>query len=137
MPTKSADVKNEKRSRIAQCTLDVVDVERMAEFWSAALGYRAERDEGDSIHLVPSSGDGPTVWLQPADELKRGKLRCHMDLTADDPAAEVERLLSLGAQRTDVGQTGREGFEVLVDPEGNEFCVLGVHRPLGDPRQTR
>ena len=51
-----------------------------------------------------------------------------MDLTADDPVAEVERLLSLGARRTDVGQTGREGFEVLADPEGNEFCILGAHR---------
>jgi predicted enzyme related to lactoylglutathione lyase len=114
-------------SRIAQCTLDVVDVERMAEFWSTALGYRAEHDQGDSIHLAPASGDGPTIWLQPTDEFKRGKLRCHLDLEADDPPAEVERLLTLGAQRTDVGQTGREGFEVLIDPEGNEFCVLGVH----------
>jgi glyoxalase superfamily protein len=50
-----------------------------------------------------------------------------MDLKADEPAAEVERLISLGARRTDVGQTGCEGFEVLADPEGNEFCVLGVH----------
>ena len=114
-------------SRIAQCTLDVVDVERMAVFWSAVLGYRVERDEGDSIHLVPASGDGPTMWLQPSADLKRDKLRCHMDLKADDPAAEVERLISLGARRTDVGQTGCESFEVLADPEGNEFCVLGVH----------
>jgi hypothetical protein len=120
-------------SRIAQCTLDVVDVERMAEFWSAVLGYRAERDEGDSIHLTPRSGDGPTMWLQPTDEIKHSKLRCHMDLKADDPVAEIERLLSLGARRTDVGQTGREGFEVLVDPEGNEFCILGAH-PTGQDR---
>jgi predicted enzyme related to lactoylglutathione lyase len=114
-------------SRIAQCTLDVVDVERMAEFWSAVLGYRAERDEGDSIHLASPSGNGPTMWLQPTAQLKDGKLRCHMDLTADDPAAEVERVLALGARRVDVGQTGHEGFEVLIDPEGNEFCILGAH----------
>jgi predicted enzyme related to lactoylglutathione lyase len=104
----------------------VVDVERMAEFWSSVLGYEAERDEGDSIHLAPPSGNGPTMWLQPTNDFKRDKLRCHMDLRADDPTAEVERILSLGARRADVGQTGREGFEVLVDPEGNEFCVLGV-----------
>jgi hypothetical protein len=30
----------------------------------------------------------------------------------------------MGARRVDVGQTGNEGFEVLADPEGNEFCVL-------------
>ena len=53
-----------------------------------------------------------------------------MDLEADDAVAEVERLLALGARRTDVGQTGREGFEVLVDPEGDEFCILTLI-PLG------
>jgi catechol-2,3-dioxygenase len=118
-------------SRLAQCTLDVVDVERMAAFWCAVLGYRAEHDEGESIHLAPPTGDGPTMWLQPTDELKVGKLRCHIDLRADDPNAEVERVLSLGARRTDVGQTGQETFEVLVDPEGNEFCILGV-RPRSE-----
>ena len=36
----------------------------------------------------------------------------------------MNRLIALGAHRIDVGQTGDEGFEVLADPEGNEFCVL-------------
>jgi hypothetical protein len=44
----------------------------------------------------------------------------------------VERLLGLGAQRVDVGQSGDEGFVVLADPEGNEFCLLrGRRRPDG------
>jgi catechol 2,3-dioxygenase-like lactoylglutathione lyase family enzyme len=116
-------------SRIAQCTLDVLDVERMAEFWSAVLGYRVRRDEGDSIHLVPTAGDGPTMWLQPVQQRKAGKLRCHIDLEASNPEEEIERLLSLGARRADVGQTGQEGFEVLSDPEGNEFCMLRAHSP--------
>ena len=58
---------------------------------------------------------------------KRGKLRGHVDLyvVADGSVAdEVRRLIALGARRVDVGQTGDEGFEVLADPEGNEFCVL-------------
>ncbi|WP_446214460.1 VOC family protein [Micromonospora sp. IBSANI012] len=33
-------------------------------------------------------------------------------------------MLALGARRADVGQSGDEGFVVLADPEGNEFCVL-------------
>jgi hypothetical protein len=32
--------------------------------------------------------------------------------------------IKLGARRVYVGQTGNEGFVVLADPEGNEFCVL-------------
>ena len=68
----------------------------------------------------------PSVWLQPTDAAKREKNRNHPDLVAadGDTEAEVERLLDLGATRADVGQTGQEGFVVLADPEGNEFCVL-------------
>ena len=94
----------------------------------AALGYRAERDEGDSIHLAPPNGDGPTMWLQPADELKVAANSAATSTSKPTiPLAEVERLIALGARRADVGQTGHEGFEVLVDPEGNEFCVLAAH----------
>jgi hypothetical protein len=105
-------------SRIAQLTLDVVDPVKMSEFWSLALGYRAVPDEGRSIHLVPpddGAENAPTMWLQPVDEAKQRKNRCHPDLEADDPAGEVKRLLALGASHADVGQTGDEGFVVLGD----------------------
>jgi catechol 2,3-dioxygenase-like lactoylglutathione lyase family enzyme len=110
--------------RISQITLDVQDVERMAQFWSAVLGYTTERLDDGSILLNPPSGGEPTVWLQTGATQKVGKLRCHIDLRTSEPESEVERLLSLGAARADVGQRGDEGFEVLSDPEGNEFCVL-------------
>jgi hypothetical protein len=116
-------------SRIAQLTIDVVNPNVVAEFWCAALGYEARPDEGSSIHLAPANeAVGPSIWLQPVQEPKREKLRCHIDLEAPDPAAEVDRLLGLGARRADVGQTGDEGFVVMQDPAGNEFCVLGANR---------
>jgi hypothetical protein len=111
--------------RLAQWTLDVHDVDRMLAFWSAALGYEVD---GDHLRPPPEAEPGsPTVWLQRTGAAKRDKLRGHVDLyvLADgDVTAEVDRLLGLGATRADVGQTGTEGFEVLADPEGNEFCVL-------------
>jgi hypothetical protein len=57
---------------------------------------------------------------------KTVKNRVHLDLTttADDREAEIERLLALGARRVDIGQTGQESWDVLADPEGNEFCVV-------------
>jgi catechol 2,3-dioxygenase-like lactoylglutathione lyase family enzyme len=112
-------------SRFAQWTLDVRDVDRMAAFWSAALGYRIEHGEDGDAHLWPE-GDGLSVWLQPTETPKVGKNRNHPDLIAadGDVQAEVARLLSLGATRADVGQKGDEGFTVLSDPEGNEFCIL-------------
>ena len=57
---------------------------------------------------------------------KLGKNRLHLDLAppADgDQEAEVERLISLGAKRIDIGQ-GDVSWEVMADPDGNEFCVL-------------
>jgi hypothetical protein len=48
----------------------------------------------------------------------------HFDLVPDDDQqAEVERLLSLGAKRCDVGHGGG-GAVLLADPDGNEFRVL-------------
>ncbi|RAO21278.1 hypothetical protein MED15_02478 [Micromonospora noduli] len=114
--------------RIAQCTLDVEDLDLMVSFWSAALGYEVEKGDDGSAKLWPPgqpSAAAPTVWLQGSGTAKRGKNRLHLDLVADtDPQSEVQRLLSLGARQVDVGQTGAEQFTVLADPEGNEFCVL-------------
>lgn len=42
---------------------------------------------------------------------------------------EVTRLLGLGATRTDVGQGSDRNWEVMADPEGNEFCVLRTLAP--------
>jgi catechol 2,3-dioxygenase-like lactoylglutathione lyase family enzyme len=113
--------------RIAQLTLDVQDIEKMAAFWSAALGYRVERGDDGNAKLLPPD-DAPLgtqhMWLQASAGPKDGKNRAHPDLTADDPDAEVERLLGLGARHADVGQRGDEPYVVLADPEGNEFCVL-------------
>ncbi len=111
--------------RFAQWTLDVHDVERMLAFWAAALNYDID---GDHLRPPPDAEPGaPTVWLQRTSASKSGKLRGHVDLYVDGDgsvAKEVTRLIALGARRVDVGQTGDEGFEVLADPEGNEFCVL-------------
>ncbi|WP_308440007.1 VOC family protein [Virgisporangium aliadipatigenens] len=112
-------------SRFAQWTLDVHDVERMAAFWAEALGYRIDPGADGDAHLLPPDGVGMTVWLQPTDVPKEGKNRDHPDLVVDgDVDAEVARLVALGARQADVGQRGDEGFVVLADPEGNEFCLL-------------
>jgi Glyoxalase-like domain len=73
------------------------------------------------------------VWLQSVDEVTPGKNRGHPDLVPDDgdADAEVKRLLALGARHADIGQFGTEGFVVLADAEGNEFCVLR-RRPIDD-----
>jgi hypothetical protein len=55
----------------------------------------------------------------------------HLDLWADDEAqvrSEVDRLLSLGAQRADWEYPDDADLVVLADPDGNLFCVIDMSR---------
>ena len=74
----------------AQWTLDVRDVPRMAEFWSAALGYEEIRHgEDGSAKLYPPAGSPkelPPLWLQNTGGPKQGKNRFHPDLR---PAGQI------------------------------------------------
>ena len=87
------------------------------------------REEDGSVEIGPAEGFGgaaPTLVFGPVADPTPGKLRLHIDVnpTDRDQDAELERLLALGAVPADVGQPGDEGWHVLADPEGNEFCLL-------------
>jgi predicted enzyme related to lactoylglutathione lyase len=116
----------DSRLRVGSTVLGVSDVRRAMEFWCAALGY-VPRDEPEDtwVVLTPSSGTGPNLSLMLSETPVQEKPRVHLDLYAGDQAAEVERLLGLGASHVD-WQDYPEGadFVVLADPEGNRFCVV-------------
>lgn len=108
-------------------TLDCVDLERTAAFWSAALGFDDVEFDGDYA-LIRWSGELSGVrgiTLQRVPEVKTVKNRMHLDLVADDVPPEVERLIELGATVRVPAVDGDE-YEtvVMADPEGNEFCVI-------------
>ena len=113
-------------SRIHAITIDCLDAERLAEFWAAALGYERRELSGEFLVLGDPHDAGPRLLFQRVSEPKSVKNRVHLDLTAEDEEAEVERLVTLGAAR--VGRIERDGggWTVMVDPEGNEFCVERV-----------
>jgi hypothetical protein len=79
----------------------------------------------DEFEIRPAPNRLPGLLFVPVPEAKIVKNRLHLDFRPDDRDAEVDRLLALGARRADIGQ-GEQPWIVLVDPEGNEFCVLGV-----------
>jgi hypothetical protein len=116
--------------RFSELVVDSRDPEALAAFWSAVLDYQVlSRDEDGAVEIGPEAGFGgaaPTLVFAPVDDPTPGKVRLHIDLNATDrdQDAELERLLSLGATRADVGQRGDEGWHVLADPEGNQFCLL-------------
>jgi hypothetical protein len=108
---------------IATITVDAHDVEAQGAFWAAVLhgAARPPDQDGDVFVDLP---DGTKLLFMEVPDTKTVKNRMHLDLRPGDQAAEVERVLALGATRADVGQTGEESFVVLADPEGNEFCIL-------------
>ncbi|MCX5380830.1 VOC family protein [Streptomyces sp. NBC_00091] len=114
--------------RISELIIDCADAERLAVFWSEVLGYvELDREDDGGIAIgPPDGGPQPILVLSPSSDPRTGKLRLHIDVNATDrdQDAELERLLALGAEPVDVGQTGTESWHVLADPEGNEFCLL-------------
>ena len=81
--------------------LDCADAGRLADFWSAALGYPRRQAVTQFVVLSPPEGDTrPTLILQQVPEPKAAKNRMHMDLHAPDRDAAVTRLAALGARRS-------------------------------------
>ena len=114
---------------IGSVVLGVWDVARAAAFWIEALGYvPREEMEDDWVVLVPAQGAGVRLSLGLSQTPVQEHPRVHLDLYAGDAAdqaAEVERLVSLGAQRVDWDRYPDDAdFVVLADPEGNRFCVI-------------
>ena len=117
--------------RLGTIVLGADDVDRAVSFWSQVLGYEpvhfADADNGFTI-LVPPSGEGTRVALQRADTPPEEHPRVHLDLvvdTAAEQAAEIERLVGLGATRVPWDAYPADpDFVVLADPEGNRFCVV-------------
>ena len=112
--------------RIAAIAIDAVQPRVVADFWCKVLGWQAVGEDDGVISIAPPDGSGPTIDVAPVPENKTVKNRLHLDLRADGvpTAAELERLLGLGARRVDVGQGADATWLVLSDPEGNEFCLL-------------
>jgi hypothetical protein len=110
----------------AAIAIDCTDPAGLAEFWAALVGSAVEPDpEGDASVRFPS---GVTLDFVRVPEAKSVKNRLHIDVRAvGDFAAAVERAVALGATRADDIYAGGS-WQVLRDPEGNEFCIL---RPRG------
>lgn len=118
--------------------IESTDHRALARWWAEALGWEVMFDTDEEAVLVPPWARDlgsklafeqvpPGLVFVPVEHAKEGKNRLHLDFaphTSQDRDAEIERLVGLGAIRTDVGQGADVGWEVLADPDGNEFCVL-------------
>jgi catechol 2,3-dioxygenase-like lactoylglutathione lyase family enzyme len=112
-------------SGVDALTIDCADPRRVADFWAAVLGYRvAEVDDEDALIEDPAGAGWPLLF-QVVPEGKTVKNRLHLDLRPPvSMAEEVERVVALGATSLRYVEEHGSFWTVMLDPEGNEFCVL-------------
>ena len=117
---------------------DALDPHRLAAFWALALGYVDEPgyDEEGGASLVDPEGVLPAIGFLRVPEGKTAKNRVHVDIrvAAGRPVepdvrerwvrAKAAELVVAGASVVrEETYDGRFGHVVMLDPEGNEFCV--------------
>lgn len=122
---------------------DCADAAPLARFWAAALGWEVAPSEENELARLSAEGvedpeDDPSVMVEPPEgsglpalfftevpESKEVKNRVHLDVTADGAIHdEVDRLTGLGARLRNWTEGDGTAWAVMLDPQGNEFCVL-------------
>jgi hypothetical protein len=120
-------------ARVREIVFDALHPAALARFWAAALdGYALRAYDAAELERLAArgrtpetdpnvavDGPGPTLFFQETKAPKAGRNRVHLDLAGAVRAAEVSRLCALGA----TVREERATFTVMLDPEGNEFCV--------------
>jgi hypothetical protein len=129
--------------KIDSVVFDCRDAAPLARFWAAALGWTVAPYDEEELERLASKGvydpeDDPSVMVEPprgtdlpvlyfteVPEDKVVKNRVHLDLAADGSLEdEVERLEGLGAHVRNWVEEDGNMWCVMLDPQGNEFCVV-------------
>lgn len=109
--------------KIGSIVWGVKDIQKEADFWTAALNYEVTYQSIDFAILKPKKGN-EGVQMSLKQITSPHARRRHMDLFSDNQKEEVERLLALGATRKKRDYEPDADYVVLEDPDGNPFCVV-------------
>jgi catechol 2,3-dioxygenase-like lactoylglutathione lyase family enzyme len=111
--------------RLGSTVINCADLDAMTDFWCAALALEPNhREPGDRFRVL--RGEHVNLSLQVARTPVTARDQMHLDLYSDEVDAEVERLRGLGAELVRRVDEPDDTYVVLLDPEGNEFCVCLV-----------
>jgi NADPH-dependent 2,4-dienoyl-CoA reductase/sulfur reductase-like enzyme len=89
---------------VSAVTVDCVDPQRVARFWSALLGREPGPSQDGWVYLGHRGDPQPRLVFQPVPEPKAGKVRVHLDVTVEDVDAAIELVTSLGGRNTGAGE---------------------------------
>jgi hypothetical protein len=114
------DVTAGRSAGLMEIVVDTADPVRIATWWAGVLGAeRKDHEHGFSyLQPVPEAPFEALVFV-PVPEPKTVKNRIHVDVTTPD----VRSLVDAGA-RLLRAQDDEISWNVLADPDGNEFCAF-------------
>jgi len=112
---------------VQSVVLDTDDPRRLAEFYTALLGWEVESIEDGWTTITGGSAGQmdfqlalnhkPPTW--PDNAVPQ---QSHLDLDVDDLAKAAEYAESIGARRAASGDHAPD-FIVFLDPSGHPFCL--------------
>jgi hypothetical protein len=116
-------------SAVARFLSVVVDCQSpltLSSFWQALVGGevdpRTATTDWVSLRDVPRLG---YLSFQKVPEKRTVKNRLHLDLDVEDIEEAVASAAAMGARALgDVVDEGTGLLQVMLDPEGNEFCFI-------------
>ncbi|GGF35923.1 VOC family protein [Subtercola lobariae] len=108
---------------IDEVVFDCADPGELAGFWALVLGGQPTRRDDEWWYIVPPGFS--QIAFQRVPEPKSVKNRIHLDVRVDALGPAIEAAERLGARRTGGIHSDTAGsFQVLLDPEGNEWCLV-------------
>lgn len=107
-----------------EIVVDCANPIALARFWQALIGGEVVEEDDDWI-VLDGDDDGFYIGFQRVPERKTGKNRVHLDVEVDEIDAAVDDAEQLGARKIGgIVDDGNGPFQVMADPEGNEFCFI-------------
>jgi hypothetical protein len=107
-----------KRYRVHDLVVDSADPEAICRWWGERFGVEPRHDDSGPWFWLEGAGLPWPMVFNPVPEAKTVKNAVHWDVWGT-----AETFLSAGASV--VRRRDEEiGWDVLADPEGNEFCVF-------------
>lgn len=108
---------------IDEVVIDCADPEALATFWASILGGEPRGRDAAWWHITPPGFS--QIAFQKVPEPKSTKNRLHLDVRVDALGPAILEAERLGARRSGGIHSDSAGsFQVLLDPEGNEWCLV-------------
>lgn len=109
--------------KVHAITIDTADPQKLAAWWSEALGIAIGADYGMIVQLAASPAV-PPLQFQKIDDVPTQRNRVHVDLKTSDLDGETARLVGLGATAVQKFESPQIRYTTLTDPDGNKFDLV-------------